>query len=1138
MKKFFKIVAVIALLGGVSLGCTKDYTKEIEGLQKTDTALQEKITAVESALNSKIDGVSSTVASLKTALDATNAAVEALKKSDAKNAEDIKALQAAASELEGRIADLEKLLENYKELEAKVAELDGRVETLEGDVDTINGEIDDINGDIDDINAEIVLINTAIDDLQDQIDALDLKLDNEIARIDDAIIALDSAIDALEIRVADLEADMAQAQDDIIALQDAVEANKKAIDLINEALVKVKSDIAALQGQVSALAARIQDIIPVAPTTNEVFPVKIGTVDTTIITMGFDIFPEACAQGITVDNTELIVSEGERGTRAAAGYQPTTAFKPFKVVKQGNRVYVSAHVYNRKLDNTKYWVSLKAYGEDEAGVVAKASAPVAAFEKDDARWDFQENLAWFEFDEQVTREPSHWYVPDSMSVYGMDLYDATSTLQWPMLYLAGSTSTTAFNGANIRVKLQNDKYYTLPEAEQVLGLPEGTFAVAIDTREESHSVDVYAVDDYKNVYLVDLEDWEKDVISYKPVAGDAWGLKYAMPSDKRDELTAAYLTGLTKRERVELTIAGQGVGSMQAAARISKKTYDIVEPFAKNDIKFAWGLEQPSLVVQQKNNLKLAVDESALAGLVTTSEGRGCEVYEAPYTGKATDKLVDGKAYFWTTALDRGIFYVDGVKFQRTEKEYDAVILKKDYNDWGIVYQEQGAKVNFKVAPFHADVTKTFDLGTVKPYIKDGFRQETNPLVWAATIENAAEWTIFPEKKAADLYGYIQNLGQKTADKATVNGEAANKALFGFNPENSKLWTLPNASTFGAEYVTEFNYAIDSVKFNYIVKYNTVANPFDIHTTPYVVDGKVQVRGSSEVGASGVFSTFYNYQLEDIHFDKYFRVGNPAAAEEFSEDLAVTIKVEKEDISLFNGGAQGSISQQNCTSVPVSAIAGTDEGELLTDPMLRWYEFGFSDPYKGRELFATAYLEVSGQVLDSAKVNLWTVDPIKASSSDFTIKMIPGEDALVCVLDNLKVTGVYDNFTAPLWIKRTGIPSAVTRYRWASWNIADQGKNTPWYGQGEGYFHYYPTINWKAMTWKVNGQGYVPVEGHDYYLVADPSAWLQPADNFYTIRIVEDNLVGNAVITIPVEIPHYFDYNSPATCDVVINVTR
>ncbi len=114
MKKFFKILMVFALLGGAALSCTKDYSKEIQDVQKQSQELKALIDNLQNSLNS------------------TNATVAQLSK-------DLKGLT------EEHKKDIETLTNRAKEIEGKIAELKGQVDINAKDIEDLQRIVGDIN---------------------------------------------------------------------------------------------------------------------------------------------------------------------------------------------------------------------------------------------------------------------------------------------------------------------------------------------------------------------------------------------------------------------------------------------------------------------------------------------------------------------------------------------------------------------------------------------------------------------------------------------------------------------------------------------------------------------------------------------------------------------------------------------------------------------------------------------------------------------------------------------------------------------------------------------------------------------------------------------------------------------------------
>lgn len=168
MKKFFKILMVFALLGGATLSCTKDYSKEIVDLKAQDENLKSTITALQNtvtALDGKIATLENNKAD-KTALESLKTTIEG----------EINTLKGRVSATEGDIADLKTLI--------------GTIQTT---ITGIQGDITDLQGDIADLKIEDQNLWTAIHDLEDAVAVLEGKVEDLAARIQSIVAAAPTA---------------------------------------------------------------------------------------------------------------------------------------------------------------------------------------------------------------------------------------------------------------------------------------------------------------------------------------------------------------------------------------------------------------------------------------------------------------------------------------------------------------------------------------------------------------------------------------------------------------------------------------------------------------------------------------------------------------------------------------------------------------------------------------------------------------------------------------------------------------------------------------------------------------------------------------------------------------------------------
>ena len=266
-----------------STGCT-DYGTDIENLENKVDQIQEELQ------KGQIDPLKADLAQTKEDLANAQAAIEAL---TAKHNEDIAALKAVDSQLDGKIAAAnDSILALEAALQQEVAALEAEIAALETAIAQAKQEAKDadaalkaellqeitdletellakvndlqskLEGDIEDLRdnmqEKIDAANEAIEDANDAIDALDLRadaLEQTDAALEAEIDALEAEIEATKAKIAVLESDLAAEK----AARETADAEEKAA---REAAVKaLEESIAALETKLNTQVALLEDAI-------------------------------------------------------------------------------------------------------------------------------------------------------------------------------------------------------------------------------------------------------------------------------------------------------------------------------------------------------------------------------------------------------------------------------------------------------------------------------------------------------------------------------------------------------------------------------------------------------------------------------------------------------------------------------------------------------------------------------------------------------------------------------------------------------------------------------------------------------------------------------------------------------------
>lgn len=268
MNKIFRKAIVLALAGSALLyvGCTKDYSGDIQTLRKD---LEEYKTATNgqlNTLNGQVSQLQQSVSALESAKEKTDQAIQDLKnRAEAletfrKNAENrFNGLDSQISGINGQLSSIN----------GEISGINGHLAGIDGQINGINGQITGINGQLNQINSDITDINVQLLGVNDQF----VVVDGQIAAINSDISALQAAdeqlleaINAAKDRIKALEENTYTKEEVDGMIQDINGTISAAMNWVSEtfatkeALSEVDGKIGTLSGVVDAIDARLTDV--------------------------------------------------------------------------------------------------------------------------------------------------------------------------------------------------------------------------------------------------------------------------------------------------------------------------------------------------------------------------------------------------------------------------------------------------------------------------------------------------------------------------------------------------------------------------------------------------------------------------------------------------------------------------------------------------------------------------------------------------------------------------------------------------------------------------------------------------------------------------------------------------------------
>lgn len=1004
MKKFFKILMVLALLSGAALSCTKDYSKEIADVQKQNQDLQ------------------ALVASLQNALNSTNATVSQLSSTSDKQAADIAALASANAEafativadhaddvayLEGLITDLKaagasELAAAVEGLKASIKAGDDKAaaaaEKLESEIKACDEKAakalaDAVTTCKEDIAKLKEALEGKITDLETALTAaLEAKagaLAEEIEKVDGKATANAAAIVEIDKTLEGIAATLEAYGKDIQKNADAIEANKAAI-------AAAQADIEKIKEQIMKLSARLTNIVAAPAKNAEIQGIIFGEHKRSIIDMNFVVAPASAAEAIAAGNADvkLVLTNGisrkNESKPAVLNYTVT----PDKVTAGENGVINVYAVEDTIFDVAKYGDNEKIYatlivsGKDEAGDFERISDPVAAIDGG-VGYIREYNFSWYKGDEAVPTVNSFAlfdekfdHTVDSVVVLGRTLYYVAADKDWKTL---PCTESDILKDYVLKTKI----------GDTALSIYEVADLFEIGREEVKPHFTAYDKKTFDYSWPTGLCEWEwggfdayDDAKKVIAVTADSTSTKFdvkiELPEEKPEEAVGSVVTVITNKIAFgELNTPY----SVQFTQRIGKH---VEEEKAAEPLNLEFGVEEGDASVAYKYF-------ESVKWLSNTQLAWGYQ-YWTPVNIYA---LKDGKIGEKIENYDGGVTPLPNKpKFVKMyvslpyakEEQHLRIVPRYDTqkNSHYIAVLEHGDYIDLTVAPYHPAVTVTTELKDelyaankehTKVTVKTKVTQQDILGDYREWLKDAGKKLEEPDSTTVETWfsGKAFNNGAKTKitvtqDKKTDRGTV--KSLY-FNDKDTLTVEIEDFNKFKAdkEVVISVKDTIDGViAFDYTIKFT----PKKLGVKVATIDGFV-VNDIITVGGKLVDN---EYKIDDINLANYFKV--VGLDEKSEKDTKIEVK--------FTNTPKGVKYSESDSLYTVT------EGALNKDAKVMW------DALKATSfnLTAQALLE-DVKVGDPVTVTVNTADPIIKVNPVEIKATLHGKDSTFALLKDLKI---------------------------------------------------------------------------------------------------------------------------------------
>lgn len=963
MKKFFKILMVLALLSGAALSCTKDYSKEIADVQKQNQDLQ------------------ALVASLQNALNSTNATVSQLNSTSDKQA-----------------ADIAKIVSDINAQKGDISALMADVETIEALSEVFAQLGVDLSEEIEDQALLIAALQAQAKELEEGIETVEGKATANaaaIAKIDETLKGIASTLDLLEEGIADIEAN-----------KTAIAANKTAIAANKTAIETAQADLAKIKEQIKSLSARLTNIVAAPAKDVEIQTFEWANIKKTTVNMNFIVAPTEAAKAVAEGfkngdvDVELYINSGVDRAKARVDSCDYVII-PNKVEAAEDGIITISAIVDTTLANLTaeelskrdgltydYYATLAVSGEDEVGPWQRVSDPVKPIINNTGK---DVTYAWYKGDKEVEKASADFVLKstafgakDSVAVFGNVLTIVKADWDW---------KSEEYKVENIIAGYEpkfviGSTAYSVDEFKTAFDLP------------DSLKITAPRFVDLKQTFTEPFE-WGSTITDInKPADTDSALFKATV---KTDSTINAYGFSIVLPEKEADQVEAVGKATVFAATKIAfgkvatpcSLGVNFVQRIGKHVEKeeAADGLTAEFGITKVGGSLQAAEIDTTFAPVAWKSTTQVGESTDAKIINDKKEKV--GTATI--TPNSNNTKFVDvQVNVPYAENEQKLTIVLEDdaqKNGKGVIVLEHGDYIDLTVDPYHAPVI-------VEATSKDK--------VYISKKANAAK-TFKLNKSVNDILGdyhewLIKDGKLENADSTIVkdwfkvDGTSVDAKQGTAKVGEAKLGIINDTLTVVDFKVTDKNKfkeetsvtiekkdSIDLVnKFTYKVSFTPEKVGVKVVAIPgFVVDNVITVEGKLNEAED-------DYVIDDINLANYFKV--TGLNEKSADDADITVK--------FTNAPTGIkyISAVSDTSYTVDAKGALDANAKVQWDTLKAISF---------KLTAQALLEGS-PVGDAVAVTVTTADPI-LTIADVNIKAtLHGQDSTFQLLDSLKIYSILD----------------------------------------------------------------------------------------------------------------------------------
>ena len=267
MKKFFRVALVCALAGATLLytGCTKDYSEDLNTLQKKVDAQGNSITS----LDEQVRALLAAKASLEEADKQATAAINSLKDRATNLEKEVDTLKSEKTRLENLIkknaGDIADLKDSLSKVDSLIGVINGQISTINGEIDTLKNTVKAHESALDSLGKELAkkADKTYVDaELAKKADKSwveeTLKNYATVKELTDTAAALRAELMKINKEIFDIKNDLSELHSGLTALgtrlnrvADSVAVNAADIKTINQTIASMQSDIDTLQSDMS-----------------------------------------------------------------------------------------------------------------------------------------------------------------------------------------------------------------------------------------------------------------------------------------------------------------------------------------------------------------------------------------------------------------------------------------------------------------------------------------------------------------------------------------------------------------------------------------------------------------------------------------------------------------------------------------------------------------------------------------------------------------------------------------------------------------------------------------------------------------------------------------------------------------------